>query len=490
PIGDMVKLAGPTTQSESGGTGAGSDLLGRFLEGTGWTDEPATAPGRAHRSSDNTYGRWASAGVAGGLRPIGTPLVCSGCDAAVLRYYAPIFEAHGLEPTTGGGGASEGGPPRPLEPGTGIGGALVSGDLSLTGIGTLTHVDGNRVFAFGHPLLGTGPMQMPMTQAEILLTFPSSDSSFKIANATRPVGTILRDGLTAIMGEVGRVTPTVPLTVRVASPAGRRLFHYELLRHRAWTPVMVAVTTANSLVKSTEFDASATLALRYRIDIEGFPPLETEDLYSGTNPAQPVHLALANEAGGLFGLIYGNPFEEPHVRGVDLDVEVLRESQVATISSLRATEAEVRPGEPFKVTAILSPFRGEDRQVTWEVTLPEDTGPGETQIIVGGGPAIDGLDRRVIERQLAQSSGLGDLLRLVGRQRKSRGLYLRVTKRSPSAIIRSEILPELPLSIFSVFNSPRLSADTTLMIEAPIMEIGKDLDLIAVGARRISVKVK
>ena len=122
--------------------------------------------------------------------------------------------------------------------------------------------------------------------------------------------------------------------------------------------------------------------------------------------------------------------------------------------------------------------------------LPEDSTPGETAITVGGGPTLDGLDRRVIERQLAQATSLGDLVRLAARQRKSRTLYLRVTRRSPSAIVRSEVLPDLPLSVFSVFNSPRLSADTTLMIEAPILEVPKDLDLVVVGGRRISVRLK
>ena len=62
--------------------------------------------------------------------------------------------------------------------------------------------------------------------------------------------------------------------------------------------------------------------------------------------------------------------------------------------------------------------------------------------------------------------------------------------RSPSAIVRSEILPDLPLSVFTVFNSPRLSADSTLMIEAPILEVSKDVGLVAVGGRRISLKVR
>jgi hypothetical protein len=489
PIGDMLKLAGgPPAAAAS--VAAAPDLLSRFLAGAGMLEEPLFVAAPTSPRLPGDLPGLAVAGASGpGLRPIATPLVCSGCDPAVLRYYAPIFASCGLEPTVGGG-VAESDAPMPLLPGTAIGGALVTGDLSLTGIGTLTHIDGKRVFAFGHPLLGSGPLQMPMTQARVLVTFPSVEASFKIANPTRPVGTITQDRLTAIMGEVGQVPPTIPLTVRVSSPAGRRVFHYDLLRHRAWSPVMVAVTTANSLARTTEFDATATLALDYRIAIDGFSPVRMEEIYSGTNPTQAVHTVLANEVGGLFNLIYNNPFEEPRVQSAEVNVEVLQPSQIAAVTALRASKSEVRPGERFTVTAVLSPYRGEDRQVSWEVSLPEDTVPGETQIVVGSGPTLDGLDRRVIERQLSQSTSLADLLKLAGRQRNSRTLYLRVARRAPAAIVRTEVLPDLPLSIFSVLNSPRMSGDATLMTEAPILELTKDLGLAAVGGRRISVRVK
>jgi hypothetical protein len=495
PIADMLKLAGPKPPPAAAGTRA-PDLLGRFLASQAGPDgvipgSAGVAPGSGHAGRPVPEGTAMAVGGGspGGLQPIGIPLVCSGCDPGVLRYYAPIFESFGLEPTAGGGMA-KGPAGLPLLPGTPIGGALATGDLSVVGIGTLTHVDRNRVFAFGHPLLGTGPMEMPMTQAQVLLTFASAAASFKIANSTPPVGTIVQDGLTAIVGEVGRSAPTIPVSVRVSSAAGRREFRYDILRNRVWSPVLLAMTTANSLVRTTDFDSAATLALRYRIGIDGHPPVTFEDLYSGTSPAQPVHLALANDAGTLFNMLYNNRFEEPRVRSADLDVEVLQTSQVATISSLRASRTEVRPGESLAVTAVLSLYRGREWEESWNMALPEDTPQGDTEIIVGSGPAIDGLDRRIIERQLAQASGLSDLVRLASRQRRSRTLYLRLSRRAPTAIVRSEVLPDLPLSIFSVFNNPRLSADTTLMGEAPILEVPRDLDVVVVGARRISVRVK
>lgn len=488
PIADMIKLAAPSRRAD--GAGGAPDLLGQFLAsrgGGGHSSDSSSGEGALPAPEGSSIA--AAGGAPAGLRPIGIPLVCSGCDAGVLRFYAPIFESFGLEPAAGGGVAASPGP-LPLAPGTAIGAALATGDLSIVGIGTLTHVDKNRVFAFGHPLLGAGAMEMPMTQAQVLLTFPSSAASFKVANSTPPVGTIFQDGLTAIVGEVGREAPTIPVTIRVTSGAGRRDFHYRILRNRGWSPVLVALTTANSLVRTTDYEASATLALHYRIDLQGFPPVTLEDLYSGTNPAQPVHIALANDAGSLFNLLYNNRFEEPKVTAIDLGVEALQGSQVAVVSSLRASRTEVRPGETVTVTAALDLYRGREWEESWTVTIPEDTTPGDAEIFVASGPAIDSVDRRAIERQVAQASGLADLVRLASRQRRSRTLYLRLTRRAPAAIVRSEVLPDLPLSIFTVFNNPRLSADTTLMGEAPILELPKDLDVVVVGGRRISIRVK
>jgi SpoIVB peptidase S55 len=488
PIADMIKLAGPVRAADAGAQAP--DLLGRFLASRAGVDGPiAGSGGGPQRPGTEAPPLPATGGPPGGLQPIGIPLVCSGCDAGVLRYYAPIFESFGLEPTAGGG-ATTSPSSLPLLPGTAIGAALATGDMNLVGIGTLTHVDGNRVFAFGHPMLGTGPMEMPMTQAQVLLTFASSAASFKIANSTPPVGTIVQDGLTAIVGEVGREAPTIPVSVRVTSHGRRRDFHYAIMRNRAWSPVLFAVTTANSLVRTVDFDAGASLALHCRLDLDGYPPVTFEDLYSGTNPGQPVHLALANEAAGVFGFLVNNRFEEPRVRNAEIDVEVLPGSQVATMASLRASRTEVRPGDSVTVTAVLDLYRGREWEESWTLTIPEDTAPGDAEIVVGSGPAIDGLDRRVIERQVAQAAGLGDLVRLATRQRRSRTLYLRMTRRAPTAIVRSEVLPDLPLSIFTVFNNPRLSADTTLMNETSILELPKDLDVVVVGGRRISIRVK
>ena len=54
--------------------------------------------------------------------------------------------------------------------------------------GTVTEVDGDRVYAFGHPFFGLGPTQFPMTKAYIHTILPSLMSSSKMASGGEVIG--------------------------------------------------------------------------------------------------------------------------------------------------------------------------------------------------------------------------------------------------------------------------------------------------------------
>ena len=54
--------------------------------------------------------------------------------------------------------------------------SLMHGDFEMGATGTVTHVDGDRVYAFGHPFLNLGPTSFAMTRAHVLTVLPSLDS--------------------------------------------------------------------------------------------------------------------------------------------------------------------------------------------------------------------------------------------------------------------------------------------------------------------------
>ena len=94
------------------------------------------------------------------LEEIATPVSFSGFTAAALDHFAPQLRALGLDPRQGvsGGGnpAQDMGDPRKLEPGSMISVQLLTGDMSVSADGTITAIDGNRLYAFGHRFMATG----------------------------------------------------------------------------------------------------------------------------------------------------------------------------------------------------------------------------------------------------------------------------------------------------------------------------------------------
>ncbi|MDW8344513.1 MAG: SpoIVB peptidase S55 domain-containing protein, partial [Verrucomicrobiae bacterium] len=93
-------------------------------------------------------------------RPLVTPLACAGFRPQTLQPWADWLERLGFWPVTAGGGGlggeADGKGPVALVPGSAMGVQLVRGDFNATAVGTVTHVIGDRVLAFGHPFFQMG----------------------------------------------------------------------------------------------------------------------------------------------------------------------------------------------------------------------------------------------------------------------------------------------------------------------------------------------
>ena len=60
---------------------------------------------------------------------------------------------------------------------------LITGDLDVSAIGTVTYVDGDKVLAFGHPLYNLGPVSYGMAKAKVITVVPTLDNPYKMAVA-------------------------------------------------------------------------------------------------------------------------------------------------------------------------------------------------------------------------------------------------------------------------------------------------------------------
>ncbi len=143
------------------------------------------------------------------FKPMRPVFALGGVSPRTASIMAPQFERLGLGVVALGGGSqgSQAGaaaaPVTTLRPGDAVSVALTTGDITLAGTGTVSRVDGNRIVAFGHPMMGLGDVQLPMCSAEVVAILPSALESFKIANVGPVIGCISQDRLSAVSGLLG-----------------------------------------------------------------------------------------------------------------------------------------------------------------------------------------------------------------------------------------------------------------------------------------------
>ena len=109
-------------------------------------------------------------------------------------------------------------PPQQLRPGSAMAAGLASGALTLAGVGTVAYVDGDRVWAFGHPLDAAGRRSLFLQDAYVygVINNPvgvEGVSTYKLATPGHDVGIVSGDGLQAIAGRLGTLPERFPMRV-------------------------------------------------------------------------------------------------------------------------------------------------------------------------------------------------------------------------------------------------------------------------------------
>ena len=158
---------------------------------------------------------------------------------------------------------------------------LITGDWNMTADGTVTYIDGKKVYAFGHRFLNIGSVEMPFAFSDVVACIPNVNTSFKISSPRAWIGTILSDHATAIAGELGRPAHTVPVEITVNSgTTGAHAYHLNLVNDRLLTPFLTQAALFSTMDATERTIGSGTLKLQGEVTFEGnVPPLVVHDLF-------------------------------------------------------------------------------------------------------------------------------------------------------------------------------------------------------------------
>lgn len=322
------------------------------------------------------------------LVPVAVPLAFSGVSAATLDDVRDDFAKLGLLAVSAGGGGGLGQGVPVIEPGGSVGVQLVKGDMAVTATGTVTYVDGNTVLAFGHPMMRSGQVNLPMVGAEIHAIMPSLANAFKLASPLAEVGALLHDRGAAIVGVLGAKAPRLPLSINVKRQGqAMKPFIVQLAQNDSLTPLLVSVATSSAVTVAEPDPADMTIDMTTTLTVAGMPPIVLrEQLFSdaGLNP----RVFSVGQGFKALRQILDNPFGRVDLRGLRIDADVAYKRDALDIVGVSIPAKRLRSGETVPVRVQLRPFGGKDRWKTVDLKLPPHIDGQTVEIEVASGAAV------------------------------------------------------------------------------------------------------
>lgn len=388
------------------------------------------------------------------LRPIGAAMVLSGLDASLEAGLATAFP--GAAATGQGAGAANDSTASHLRPGDPVGMSLMRGDLEMGATGTVTHVDGSRVYAFGHPFLNLGPTSMAMTKAHVYAVLPSLNASMKIAGLGPVIGTISQDRATGIGGTLG-VAPAellVDITLTSDREPARR-FSIGVLHDEGLTPLFAYVAVFNSLLGYERASGPLSIAARGVVDYGRYGRIEIDDFFAGPSAiAEASALTTAS-----IGPAATNAMISVLPEGLELTLHVTEHTEQLTIE--RAWLDTTRPayGATHQLSVQLREYRGGTRTVTVPVTMPAQAA-GPLTLLVSDAPTLVSLEQR--DLRPAEPDTIEGLFARLADQRRQNRLYVRLLDTSAGTAVAGKTLPALPSSVRSVLESDQTVRSSTV----------------------------
>ncbi len=384
------------------------------------------------------------------LQPLSVPLVFSGFDASVLEWARPFFAGLGFTPVTGAGMSTTHQEAPPLTAGSAVGVSLVEGDFDLSSTGTVTAVDGDRVYAFGHPFFNLGPTQFPLRKAFVYSVFPSLYSSFKITAPMDVVGTMDQDRSTAIAGRLGRAPRMIPVKVTLATSRGQeRRFAFRVVEDELLSPVLAFISVLSALQGSERAFGTATIKVSAKAQLSGAREVRVEDLFADEQPSVQASALVA----APLAYLMSNDFERVTVEGLSVDVASQETVQTAAIQrAWLERSGPLRPGMAVPLKVLLRTYRGDTRTETIPLRVPPNAAEGTYALLVSDAQTITNLEQREM-RQPFVPRDLDQLVRAINSLRRNNHLYARLMRPDAGAIVGGEYMQSLPPSVLSVLGS-------------------------------------
>ena len=273
---------------------------------------------------------------------------------------------------------------------------LLLGELTLGSVGTISYVAGNHVYGYGHPMFGTGPVELPIIEARVLGEISNLVAPFKFATLNPTVrGTLTEDLLPAVRGVLDENPTLIPLKSIYTFPAGSRAILEHQLAIRLDPRRMLNLVAASLIYPLwNRVENHPDYSVRVATDIS----------FVGTDSTLTRSRLYSDSQRGLYSLVDAAVCELSHVlgqlvmrrdhalqlRSAEARIELIPEPRFATITAI-AADPLVSQGSTLSITTSLLVGGMQEQDIELAFDIPDTLPAGRYQLIVGSAAELAGV---------------------------------------------------------------------------------------------------
>lgn len=381
------------------------------------------------------------------MRPVSPIISAAGMGPGAMTRLEEIFGPHGLQ-TIPGPGRLRNGTRVDLQPGAAVGVQLMDGHFDVSAVGTVTWREGDRLLAFGHPMMEIGPVDIPITTAWVHDFLPSIARSNKLSSPMDVVGSMVTDGTWSVACEIGGEAPMIPGTFTVADEvAGRRnTFEVTVARHETLTSGLLMSALMGSLAAGSNVGTEGLASLDFELVGDKGTVIRRRDNVWHPGVVSPV-VSWVDEA--LY-FMTENRFEPQQPASLRVSVSLRDEEKLAAIERVYTDKSVARAGEDLTVHVVMRPEGGERFEKTVTFPLPKDLPKGTLRLGAAAGGEEYSL-RSYLRLLMPQIDSLEDIAEIIETMKRSDQLYVALALPEVVLGLEGQALPGAPTSVVRVF---------------------------------------
>jgi len=317
------------------------------------------------------------------MRPVAPLVSCAGFSRNTMKYLRDFFGDYDLKPVAGPG-ALRNPVDTEIVPGAALGIPLVTGDFDMSVTGTATYRHGDRVLAFGHPMMELGQTQMPITTAWVHDIMPGVDFSYRFASPMKQVGAMTYDANWSVAAMVGEPPPMIPAVfeIRDEDTHTTRTFHLQVANNKALTSFLFTLCALSAIEAGYEAGYEGMVEIGFAVEGDKGAQISRRNIsYYHDDPT----FVVVGEIMSAIAILQENRFAPQQITTLRLDAALNRQDQTAFIEQIYAEEPVARAGEAVTLHVLLRPDSGQLVDKTVRLPMPLDLPKGRLRIAVGGG---------------------------------------------------------------------------------------------------------